>query len=117
MSYRELNARANRLARRLRAAGVSQGVRVGVFLERSLEIWVSLLAVLKAGGTYLPLDPKYPPERLSFMPPTPRYRCHTIALWCRASGTATNSSSTPSGRARKESDGSDVCPQPDDVST
>jgi amino acid adenylation domain-containing protein len=67
MSYRELNARANHLARRLRAVGVSQGVRVGVFLERSLEVWVSLLAVLKAGGTYLPLDPKYPPERLSFM--------------------------------------------------
>jgi amino acid adenylation domain-containing protein len=67
LSYRELNARANRLARRLRAVGVRQGVRVGVCLERSLEVWVGLLAVLKAGGAYVPMDPKYPRERLSFM--------------------------------------------------
>jgi non-ribosomal peptide synthetase component F len=67
LSYRELNARANRLAHRLRAAGVIQGVRVGVCLERTLEVWVSLLAVLKADGTFVPLDPKYPLERLSFM--------------------------------------------------
>jgi amino acid adenylation domain-containing protein len=67
LTYRELNARANRLARRLRATGVIQHVRVGVCLERSLEVWVSLLAVLKAGGTYVPLDATYPLERLSFM--------------------------------------------------
>jgi amino acid adenylation domain-containing protein len=67
LSYRELNARANRLARHLRAMGVGRGVRVGVCLERSLEVWVGLLAVLKAGGAYVPLDPSYPDQRLAFM--------------------------------------------------
>jgi amino acid adenylation domain-containing protein len=67
LSYRELNARANGLGRRLRAAGVGPSVRVGVCLERSLEVWVSLLAVLKAGGAYVPLDPNYPHQRLAFM--------------------------------------------------
>jgi amino acid adenylation domain-containing protein len=67
LRYDELNARANRLAHRLRRWGVGPGVRVGLCLERSPEMVVGLLGVLKAGGAYVPLDPSYPPERLAFM--------------------------------------------------
>ena len=67
LTYAELNARANRLARRLRALGVGADTPVGVMLERSVELVVALLGVLKAGGAYVPLDPSYPRERLSFM--------------------------------------------------
>ena len=67
LSYGELNARANRLARHLRTLGVGPDVRVGVCAERSLEMVVALLAVLKAGGAYVPLDPGYPLERLSYL--------------------------------------------------
>ena len=66
-SYGELNARANRLAHRLRGLGVGPDVRVGLCQERSVSMVVSLLAVLKAGGAYVPLDPTYPAERLAFM--------------------------------------------------
>ncbi|MBI4604462.1 MAG: LLM class flavin-dependent oxidoreductase [Planctomycetes bacterium] len=65
LTYRELNARANRLARRLRKLGVNRGVLVGVSLERSLDMLTALLAVHKAGGAYLPLDPSYPRDRLA----------------------------------------------------
>ncbi|SDZ66206.1 non-ribosomal peptide synthetase [Pseudomonas sp. NFIX28] len=67
ISYRELNARANRLAHRLIEAGVGPEVRVGVALQRSPEMVVALLAVLKAGGAYVPLDPDYPQDRLAHM--------------------------------------------------
>ncbi len=67
LTYRELNARANKLARYLRKLGVGPESRAGVLMERSLEILVALLAVLKAGGAYVPLDPEYPQERLGFM--------------------------------------------------
>ena len=67
LSYAELDARANRLARVLRARGVGPQVRVGLALERSLEMVIGLLAILKAGGAYVPLDPEYPLERLHYM--------------------------------------------------
>jgi len=67
LSYRELNARANQLAHLLRQAGVGPETRVGICLDRSVAMVVSVLAVLKAGGAYLPLDPSYPAERLRFM--------------------------------------------------
>ncbi|CCD96147.1 putative Non-ribosomal peptide synthase:Amino acid adenylation (modular protein) [Bradyrhizobium sp. ORS 375] len=67
MNYAELNARANRLARRLRAHGIGPDVVVGVALDRTPTMLVALLAVLKAGGAYLPLDPDYPADRLVHM--------------------------------------------------
>ncbi|MFP6517372.1 pyoverdine non-ribosomal peptide synthetase/polyketide synthase PvdL, partial [Pseudomonas aeruginosa] len=67
LSYAELDARSNRLARVLRSHGVGPEVRVGLALERSLEMVVGLLAILKAGGAYVPLDPEYPLERLQYM--------------------------------------------------
>ena len=67
LTYGELNERANRLARHLRALGVERDSVVGVCLERGPEMVVAVLAVLKAGGAYLPLDPAYPAERLLFM--------------------------------------------------
>jgi amino acid adenylation domain-containing protein len=66
-SYRELNERADRLARVLRDHGVGAEVRVGVGLERSASAVVAFLAILKAGGAYVPLDPSYPAERLAWM--------------------------------------------------
>ncbi len=67
LSYAELNARANRLARRLMAAGVGPEVPVGVCMERSLELAVAVLGCLKAGGVCVPLDPDLPRERLEFI--------------------------------------------------
>src|SRR6185503_10619810 len=67
ITYGELNARANELSERLRALGVGAEERVGVCVERSIEMIVSVLAVLKSGGAYIPLDPEYPRERLAFM--------------------------------------------------
>jgi amino acid adenylation domain-containing protein len=67
LTYRELDARANRLARQLREIGVGRKARVGICIERSLELPAALLAVLKAGGAYVPLDPSYPDSRIEFM--------------------------------------------------
>ncbi|MDZ8137490.1 MAG: non-ribosomal peptide synthetase [Nostoc sp. DedQUE04] len=67
LTYRDLNNRANQLARHLRSLGVGTEILVGICIERSLEMVVALLAILKAGGAYVPLDPGYPQERLAFM--------------------------------------------------
>jgi amino acid adenylation domain-containing protein len=67
LSYRELDRRANRIAHQLRAAGIRPGMVVGLVAERSAEAVAALLAVLKAGAAYLPLDPGHPRERLAFM--------------------------------------------------
>ncbi len=67
LTYAELNAWANRLAHYLRACGVGPETRVGILLERSTEMAVALLAILKAGGGYVAFDPSYPAERLRYM--------------------------------------------------
>ncbi|OWA00800.1 non-ribosomal peptide synthetase [Streptomyces sp. CS113] len=67
LTYGELNARANRLARHLQSRGAGPGAVVAVSVPRSVELVVTLLAVLKAGSAYLPLDPDYPAPRLTYM--------------------------------------------------
>ena len=67
LSYAQLEQRANQLARYLGRLGVKRGTLVGVFVERSLDMIVGLLGVLKAGAAYVPMDPTYPPERISFV--------------------------------------------------
>jgi amino acid adenylation domain-containing protein len=67
LTYQELNQRANRLAHQLRGAGIGPEALVAISIERSLEMIIGILGVLKAGGAYLPLDPSYPAERLAFM--------------------------------------------------
>jgi amino acid adenylation domain-containing protein len=66
-TYAELNRRANRLAHHLRRLGVGPEVRVGIMVERSVELLVGLLAILKTGGAYVPLEPGYPAERLLYV--------------------------------------------------
>jgi amino acid adenylation domain-containing protein len=67
LCYRELDARANQLARRLQAMGVGPGRLVGLCVDRSVDMVVAMLGTWKAGGAYVPLDPSYPKQRLSFM--------------------------------------------------
>ncbi|QLE51261.1 amino acid adenylation domain-containing protein [Nostoc sp. C057] len=67
LTYRELNNRANQLAHYLQGLGVKPEIRVGICVERSLEMVIGILAILKAGGAYVPLDSAYPSERLAFM--------------------------------------------------
>nr|QEO74285.1 condensation domain-containing protein [uncultured bacterium] len=66
-TYDQLNRRANRIGRRLRAMGVGPGSLVGLCLERSADLIAAIVAIVKAGGAYVPLDPSYPAERLRFM--------------------------------------------------
>ncbi|KAB8334016.1 amino acid adenylation domain-containing protein [Scytonema tolypothrichoides VB-61278] len=67
LTYRELNARANKLAHHLQNLGVKPEMLVGISIQRSVELVVGLVAILKAGGAYVPLDPTYPKERLCLM--------------------------------------------------
>ena len=67
LTYAQLNTRANRVAHRLHRLGVQPEVCVGILVERSLEMVIGLLGILKTGGTYVPLDPRMPQDRLLFM--------------------------------------------------
>jgi aryl carrier-like protein len=86
----ELQRRADRLAHRLRRLGVGPETRVGVCLERSAGMVAAVVAVLRAGGAYLPLDPAYPPERLR----------HRRATWASPRETASSSSPPPASTPR-----------------
>lgn len=67
LTYRQLNERANQLAHHLQTLGIESGSLAGLCMERSLEMVVGLLAILKTGAAYVPLDPAYPAERINFM--------------------------------------------------
>ncbi|HXM47598.1 MAG TPA: amino acid adenylation domain-containing protein, partial [Pyrinomonadaceae bacterium] len=67
LNYKELNQRANQLARRLKKLGIGPERAVAVCMERGIDMVVAMLAIFKAGGAYVPLDPTYPTERLAFM--------------------------------------------------
>lgn len=67
LTYRELNHRANKLAAYLQSSGVTTGTRVGVLMEKTLQITEALLAILKAGGTYIPISASFPAERIKFI--------------------------------------------------
>src|SRR3954463_273167 len=67
LTFGELNARANQVARHLQKLGVANESIVGICIDRSVEMAIAILATLKAGAAYLPLDPEYPQERLVFM--------------------------------------------------
>jgi len=67
ISYKELNERANQLAHHLQCQGVQQETFVGISVERSIEMIIGVLGILKAGGTYIPVDPHYPKERIRYM--------------------------------------------------
>ncbi|RAL25793.1 amino acid adenylation domain-containing protein [Thermoflavimicrobium daqui] len=67
LTYHELNNQSNRLARLLRKHGIKPDDRVGLLMERSLEMIVGMLAILKAGGAYVPIDPAYPTQRIEYM--------------------------------------------------
>src|SRR5262249_29164159 len=67
LSYQDLNQRANQLAHYLRERGAGPDVLVGLCVERSLEMAIGILGILKAGSAYVPIDPAYPAERLRYM--------------------------------------------------
>lgn len=67
LSYRELNAQANQLAHYLQKQGVGPEIPIGLYLERSLDMLIALLGVLKTGSAYIPLDPAYPQDRIAFV--------------------------------------------------
>src|SRR5262249_44402833 len=79
LSYEDLNLRSNQLAQYLRQLGVCSDSMVGVVMERCLDLAVTVLAISKAGGAYLPLDPDYPSDRLAFMLQDAR---PTVVLTC-----------------------------------
>ena len=67
LSFAELNARANQLAHRLIELGAAPERPVGILMRRSLDLFTGLVAILKAGSAYVPMDPDYPPDRLAIM--------------------------------------------------
>ena len=116
LTYGELNARANRLARRLRALGRRPETLVGLHVERSLEMVVGLLAVLKAGGAYVPLDPAYPAERLAFLLADSRVpvlltRAHLLDRAARASAPRSSTSTTSASTSARTTLPAGRCPR------
>lgn len=110
LSYRRLNIRANRLARALRLRGARPGTRVAVLLERGPEAVVALLAVLKAGASFVPLDPAYPAERVALMLADSRPHLlltRGVADIPRPDGTGVFDLAAEAGRLR-ELDGTDL---------
>ncbi len=119
LTYRELNQRVNQLAHHLQALGVGPEVRVGLCVERSLEMVVGLLGILKAGGAYVPLDPAYPAERLAFMladtqipllltqqrllPRLPKHEAQVVCLDASWEAIAGESTENPISRATAKS--------------
>jgi amino acid adenylation domain-containing protein len=103
LTYRQLNERANQLAHRLRALGVSTEATVGVLMDRSAELIVALLGILKAGGVYVPLNPAYPQERLALMCDDARLRVlitqETFANLDDEPSTNLDNKTTPENRA------------------
>ena len=67
LSYRQLNEKSNQLAHYLRSKGVKEEILVPVFLERSIEMIIAILGILKAGGAFVPIDPNYPEQRIRFI--------------------------------------------------
>lgn len=67
MTYNELNRRANYLARKLQQEGIRSGMFVGIFMEKSFDMVISLMAILKVGAAYVPLDPEYPEKRIEYI--------------------------------------------------
>lgn len=67
LTYRELDQRSNQIAQFLRQQGIADGDRIGIFMDRSIDMIVIMLGILKAGGVYVPIDPEYPAERLRFI--------------------------------------------------
>ena len=82
LSYRELDIRSNQLAHHLRSLGAGPETIVGLCVERSFDMVIALLGILKAGAAYLPLDPDYPPERLAFMLADARHRSCSPRAHC-----------------------------------
>src|SRR5262249_13808383 len=75
ITYAELDARANQLARRLQELGVPRGDRVGMFIDKSVEAVVAVYGILKSGGAYVPLDPQAPVARLAYIASNCDVRC------------------------------------------
>jgi amino acid adenylation domain-containing protein/non-ribosomal peptide synthase protein (TIGR01720 family) len=67
MTYEQLNEKSNQLAHYLRQKGIGRGSVLGIMMNHSMELVIGILGILKAGGAYLPIDPEYPPERISYM--------------------------------------------------
>ncbi|HZO76370.1 MAG TPA: amino acid adenylation domain-containing protein [Ktedonobacteraceae bacterium] len=115
LTYESLNAQANQVARNLRQRGMQVGTRVAICYERSQELIIALLGILKIGGIYVPLDPAYPVERLAFMLADSRAAAlitqqHLLEhLFCALSGDTVSMPKDDSGRAMAATDQSSCC--------
>jgi amino acid adenylation domain-containing protein len=106
MTYAELDERASRIAAGLLAAGVRRGERVGICLERSLDLVVTMLAVLRAGAVYVPMDPAHPAERLAYIAGDARLRLVVSEVAVPGAGTVRPEALASSGDAVPAADAS-----------